>query len=49
MENDDLVDCLHLFELFLEFVEVGLKHLKEHVVEVVLAELKHLVSGSVRL
>lgn len=49
VQNNDFVYCLHLQEVFFEFVEVRLEHLVQHVVEVVLAELEHLVPGSVGL
>ena len=47
--NDDLVDCAHFHELVFELVEVWLEDFEQHVVKVVLAELKHLVAGPVSL
>lgn len=49
VQDNDFVDGLHFEKVFFEFVEVGLEHLIEHVVEVVFAELEHLVPGSVGL
>ena len=49
VQHDDFVNSAHLLELLLELVEIGLEHFKKHVVQVVLAELEHLVSRSVRL
>ena len=45
----DLVDRPDLAQLGLELVEVRLKHLEQHVVEVVFTELQHLVPCSVGL
>ena len=49
VQDYDLVDGLHLSQVLFELLEVGLKHFEEHVVQVVLTELNHLMPGSARL
>ena len=49
MKSDDFVNGPHWLQLIFEFVEVWLQHLEQHVVEVILAELKHFMTSSIRL
>ena len=49
MENDDFIDRFYFLKVFFEFDEVWFQHFKKHVVKVILTELKHLVSCSIRL
>lgn len=49
VQCNDLIDCPHLSQLVLELVEIGFQNLKQHIVEVVLAKLQHLVPGPVGL
>lgn len=49
VQNNDFVDCLNFEKVLFEFVEVWFEHLIKHVVEVVFAELEHLVPGSIGL
>ena len=49
MKHNYLINGLDLKKVLLESDEIGLKYFKQDVIEVILAELKHLVSSSVSL
>lgn len=49
VQNYYFVDGFDLLQVFFELVEVGLQHFEEHVVEVILTKLQHLVPRPVSL
>jgi len=49
MKPNDFINGLHRLEAFSKLVKVWLKNFVEHVIQVVFAELEHLVPRSVSL
>ena len=49
MQLNNFINRLNILQTFFEVVEVWLQDFVKHVVQVILAELKHLVSGPVSL
>ena len=49
VKHNYFIDSFDLFQVIFELVEVRFEHFEQHIVQIVLAELKHLVARSISL